>query len=391
MANTRTVVEILDKSLSKVAEIRNLYPINNQGMVLRYSKELSDYGKCTFRVRSNDPLFDTLGDILIPHTYSIRIKRGGTTVWQGAITNNPQRTRNFVEVEAYEYLYYLDKILIRRSSSNPATNKADDLYRIFKANTMSSVVNTLVTEAKSDFGSKHPLSNLSIGTIENPDYPKGFTDTSGKALTGAWNFNSTVQLQFDFHTTYYVLKAFGIYASADFNIDESLKFNFEKFLGNKKNNIVFQYGSKGNVVDYNSPRLGRRMVNDLWGIATDANGKIYHIEQKDTDSINSYGKLEDANAYADVKDKNFLKTRITEDLRFTKTPDDSPINLILNEKAYPLGQYDIGDIVSLKIDDNVISLNARRRIIGITVNLHDTGRELVTVQTNKPRDEDLAA
>ncbi len=387
---TITIVEILDKSLNRVAQIKNLYPITQDGMVLRYSKELSDYGRCLFRVRSNDPLFDALGDILVPHTYNVRIKRGGTTVWQGAIINNTKRTKNYVEVEAYEYLYYLDKILLRRTSNNPATGLADGIYRIFNSGTMGAAVSGLVTNAIADFGANHPLAHLSIGTVETPDYPAGFTDGTN-ALTGAWNFSPTVALQFDFHSVYYALKAFGIYASADFQIDETLTFNFEKFLGNKQNSMTFQYGTRGNIVDYNTPRLGRRMVNDLWGIATDSVGKIYHVEQTDSSSINTYGKLEDANAYVDVKDANFLRTRIAQDLRFTKTPDDSPLNLLLDENAYPLGQYDIGDVVPVKIKDNVIDVNSRRRIVGITVNLHNTGRELTSIQTNKPRDEDVGA
>lgn len=390
MAQTRTVVEILNRSLSKVAEIKNLYPITKAGMILRYSKELSDYGKCTFRVRSNDPIFDTLGDILQPHVYNVRIKRGGTTVWQGAIVNNPQRTKNYVEVEAYEYLYYLDKILIRRSSNNPATGSADNLYRIFNSGTMATAVSSIITSAAADFGSNHPLSTLAAGTIDNPNYPEGFTDGTS-ALTGAWSFSSSVALQFDFHSVLYVLKAFGIYTNSDFQINNSLQFNFRTFLGNKQSAITFQYGTRGNVVDYNCPRLGKRMVNDLWGIATDSQGKIYHAEQKDTTSVNLYGKLEDAKAYVDVKDGNFLRARLAQDLRYTKTPDDSPINILLDEKGYPLGQYDIGDIVGVIINDNVISVNTRRRIVGITVTLHDTGRELVSVQTNKPRETDMGA
>jgi len=385
-----TTVEILNKSLEKVAEIKNLYPINNQGMILRYSKELSDYGKCTFRVRSNDPLFTTYGDVLEPHKYHIRIKRDGTTVWQGGIVDNPQRTKNYVEVTGYEYLYYLDKILIRRSSVDPVTGDSNGLYRIFKTGTMSSVISTLISEAASDFGSNHPLHTLATGTIENPDYPKGFTDGT-TALTGAWNFSTFVSLQYDFTTVYYVIKSFGMYTGADFNIDENLKFNFQKFLGNKSNSLVFQYDTRGNIVDYNATRLGRRMVNDLWGIAVSSAGEKLHIEQSDSTSKNTYGKLEDATGYSDVKDSNFLKQRITEDLRFTATPDSSPINVLLNEKAYPLGQYDIGDIVTIKIKDNVINVNQKRRIVGITINLHNTGRELVTVQTNTPRPEDTGA
>lgn len=383
-----TTVEILDKSLNKITEVKNLYPLNNNGMILRYSKELSDYGECRFRIKSNDPIFDQFGDITEPHAYHIRIKRDGTTVWQGAIIDNPQRTKDFIEVIGYQYLYYLDKLLIKRSSNNPATNEADGIYRIFNSGTMSSAISTIITEVQAAIGGNHPLDAITAGTIENPDYPTGFTDGT-TALTGAWSFSDTVALQYDFHTVYYVIKSFGIYTDADFEVDNNLVFNFKKFLGNKVTNITFQYGTRGNVIDYNAPRLGRRMVNDLWGIATDSYGKIYHIEQSDTDSINHYGKLEDATAYADVKDNNFLRTRINNDLRYTKTPDDAPLNLLLNEKGYPLGQYDIGDLVDVVIKDNIIDINTKRRVVGITVNVHNTGREIVTVQTNKARDEDL--
>lgn len=390
---TTTVVEILDKSLTKVGEIKNLYPLNKQGMILRYSKELSDYGQCTFRVRSNDPLFTDLGDILIPHTYNVRIKRGGTTVWQGVIVDNPQRTKYFVEVTAYQYLYYLDKILIRRSSNNPATGNADDLYRIFDSGTMSSAISTLITQAASDFGSPHPLSALTTGTIDNPNYPLGFTDSNGVSKTGAWNFSSTVQLQYDFHTPYYVINQFGVYTHCDFEITDSLVFNYETFLGNKQNSIVFNYGnnSKGNIVDYNVPRLGKRMVNDVWGVATDVNGTIYHLDQSDSASIKAYGKLEAVNGYKDVNDKNFLSQRVKEDLFFTKDFDSAPINILVDERGYPLGQYDVGDIVTIVIKDNIIDYNQRRRIVGVTVNLHSTGRELTTIQTNEARPEDLSA
>jgi hypothetical protein len=253
---------------------------------------------------------------------------------------------------------------------------------------MASAVSAIVTDAKSDFGANHPLSALTIGQIDNPNYPIGFTDSLGAAVSGGWNFSSTIQLQFDFTSVYKILKAFGIYASCDFRIDETMTFKFQTFLGNKQNNMVFQYGTRGNIVDYNLPRQGRRMVNDLWGIATDLNGQIFHTEQTSSSSLTQYGKLEDATGFTDVKDPNFLRTRIGQDLVFTATPSGTA-NVTLDENGYPLGQYDIGDIVVIKVKDNVINFQDKRRIVGITVNLHNTGRELTTVQTNIPKPGDL--
>lgn len=390
--SSKTVIEILDRNLNKVAEVKNPYPINQQGMILRYSKELSDYGDCRFRISTKDPVWSQLGDIIEPHVNHLRIRRGGSVVWSGAIVDNPARNKNYIEVLGHEYDFYLDKVLIRRDAEvTPGDGKNN--YRIFKSGTMAAAVQDLITKAKEDFTTAHPLGNLTVnsGNIENPDYPTNFTNENGQALTGGWTFTDFISLQFDYHTVYYVLKAFGAYAACDFEIDADLNFYFKKFIGNKQSNVVFQYSTQGNVVDYDAPRLGKRMINDYWGIAADTQGKVLHANQRDTESYNRYGLLQGPAAYTDVKDQNMLKTRMNEELQFLKSPDDSPINVLLNEKAYPLGQYDIGDIVSVKIKDNIIDYNKPRRIVGITVNLHNTGREMVTVQTNKPKDSDIGA
>ena len=389
---TKTIIQILNLDLEIVAELHNFYPLTKSGMILRYSKELSDFGTCTFRVATKDSFLTQHGDVLVPHQYHIRVKRGETVVWSGAIVDNTERNKNFIEVVAAEYDFYLNKVLIRRDAETVAGDGKDN-YRTFNSGTMAAAVTDLVTKAKTDFGSNHPLGSMVISSsnIENPDYPQGFKDAAGVALTGGWNFSSYITLQFDYHTAYYVIKAFGVYTNCDFEIDENLNFYFKKFIGNKNTGLTFRYGERGNIVDYNVPRLGRRMVNDLWGIAADTDGKVLHVEQKDTESVNTYGLLQGADAFADVKDLNFLKTRVNETLQFTKTFSDSPVNIILDEKGYPLGQYGLGDIVTVQIKDHIIDYNQPRRIVGITVNLHSTGREMVTIQTNTPRAKDLGA
>lgn len=388
MAIVKTVVQVLDNNLNVVGEILRFYPLNKQGMILRYSKELSDWGLCTFRVSTKDPFLTQYGDILIPHQYHIRIKRGTTIVWSGAIIDNTDRNNAYVEVKAAEYDFYLDKVLIHRDAS-VKTGDGKENYRTFSTGTMSTAVTNLVNDAVSDFGVGSVMSNLTLGTIENPNYPTGFVDATDHSITGAWNFTDFITLQFDYMSVYYVLKAFGIYASCDFEIDENMVFDFKEFIGNKNNNLVFVYGRQGNIVDYSSPRHGNNMVNDLWGIAADTNGNILHVEQSDSTSRGTYGLLQTAQAFTDVKDQNFLKTRVNETLNLIKNPDVSALNVVLNEKGYPLGQYDIGDIVTVKIKDHVIDFNQPMRIVGITVNLHGTGREMTTLQMNSPNPRDV--
>lgn len=388
---TRTVVEILNKDLEKVAEIRSLYPINREGTVLRYSRELSDYGNCKFRVSTKDPIFETVDDILVPHAYHIRIKRGEEIVWQGAIVDNTERNKNFVEVEGAEYLFYLDKILIRRDKDKPDTDEDESNFRLFNSGTMSTAVTNIVNQAKADLGAEHPLAALTIGTIENPDFPNNFTDSDGDPLTGPWAFSDdNIALQFDYHTALYALKAFGIYSSADFELNKDLEFSFKKFLGNRISGLTFSYRTiGGNIVDFNIPRYGSRMSNQIIGIAADEEGKVLHDSTagRDSTSINTYGLLQEARAFSDVKHRNALAARLKEEARLIANPEESPVNIVLNEKAYPLGVYGIGDIVWVDIQvSNVLSYKKERRIVGITVNLHDTGREMVTIQTNRPDD-----
>lgn len=392
----KTVVELLDSSLGKIAEVRNLVPLDKSGMVLRYSKELSDYGFCTFRISVHDPLFTKYGDIVKPHVYHVRINRGGTYIWQGAIVDNPQRNKYFVEVKAAQYLFYFDHVLIKRTSAvgygevAPTTDIGLH-YRIFSSGTMASAVSTIITETQAALGGSHLMTTLAAGTITNPNYPANYQDSTGKALTGAWTFSSDVVLQFDYHTVLHVLKSFGIYSQADFRLNNDLTFDFEPFIGNKQSNLSFVYGTRGNIVNYNATRIGSKMINDYYGIAYAPDGTILHSQKTDEPSKNTYGLMQGAIAFTDVKDQNALDSRLAEDLFLVKDPLNSPINLTLDENGYPLGQYDIGDIITVKINDGAIAINEPRRVVGITVSLHGTGRELTTVQTNVPRPGYLTA
>lgn len=388
---TTTTIQILDSSLNYITKVTSPAPLNNGGVILQYSKELSDFGTAKFRISAYDPLFTAYGDIVKPHKYHVRIIRGTAVVWQGAIIANTKRTKDYVEVVAAEYVWYLGKILVKRTSVDPNTGTADNIFRIFNSGTMSTAVTAVMNETIALYaGTSHALASLALGTIENPNYPPNMTDGNipPAALTGAWNFGNGVtgpQLTFDFHSVLYILKSFGTYSYADFNIDKNLQFNFKRFLGNDHHyDVNFVWGKHGNVIDFNLTRLGQRQVNDFYGIATDPSGKILNTEQSDQTSIGVNGYLMGVAAYADIKDQATLNARIQAELPFVSTADASADNVLLDETAYPLGLYDIGDIVSVRVNHIMVTYSAIKRIVGITVNLHDTGRELTTVQLNTP-------
>lgn len=391
MAQVSYQIQILDLSLNVVAEVVTPYPLDKSGVIIQYSKELSDYGQCKFRVSAFDSILTQYGDILKPHQYHIRLRRNNQIVWQGAIIENSKRTKEYIEVIAAEYLFYLDKILVNRSSNDPATGTANQVFRIFQSGTMADAVTAMINESittlKTATNSNAILANMTLGTIENPNYPPNMTDNAGTALSGAWNFSSTLQLSYDFQTVYYILKSFGIYSYADFKIDSNLVFTYSKFSGNDHHyDVNFTFTKhNSNIIDYNLPRFGQRMVNDLIGIATDTSGIILHKEQTDQTSISTYGLMQGVAAYADVKDQGILNARTQAELPFISAPDETNVLIVLNETAaYPLGQWDIGDLVTVSVMNNAVSFTDIRRVVGATVSVNSTGREITTVQTNKP-------
>lgn len=368
-------IDILTKTQEYVATIRNLVPIDNKGNILQYISRLSDIGEAKFRVQTKDPIFTNEGDIIKPYSNHVRIKRYGVTVWQGVIVNCPKRNKNFIEVQARSYLYLLDKILIRQDTDNQNE-------RNFKTGQMSTAISSLITDAKAD--NSIQLSSLTTGTIENPTFPDGYVDSTNNSIAGQqWDFNK-IPLKFDFRTVLYVIRAFGMYSNCDYEITNDMVFNYKKYIGNKQPELVFFYGEYGQIDDYDLPLDGESTVNELHGIAADNSFNILHKWQTDTASVGTYGKLQDVAAYGDVKNSNLLATRLLEELGLNSTPD-AEIHVVLNDRAYPLGQYGVGDTVTIRVKDHAIDVDEPRRITTISCLVADNGNDMIKLITNKPR------
>lgn len=376
-------IEILDKNRNFVAPVQILAPINSSQDTIFMTKRLSNWGQLKFRVGTKDPLFTATGDILEPYKYHVRLKYHGSVIWQGVIVKNPERNRRYVEVVAYEYVFLLSKILIRHDPS-VATGDGLDNYRTFSTGTMATAIQTLLTEAATDVESG-PVTQITTGTIDNPDFPNNYTRADNTALTGTWTFSSDMTLSYDYRSVFYVINSMAMYPACDFEITKDLVFNFKQFIGNKQPTLSFTYGEFGNVLDYNIPRNGERMANSLVGVAADFGNQILHVEKADNVSMATYGKIQDVAAYIDVKNVNALRSRLEEELRLISTPD-SELQLTLNDRAYPLGQIGLGDIVNVNIQDHVVLFNQQRRIVGINVSVANNGSDKIVLMTNKPKE-----
>lgn len=375
-------VQILDNTLTPVTELKSFVALDTSGNFLEYMDKLSDWGKCKFRVATHDAALEKYGDIFHPLKYHVRIYRADILVWCGVIVSNPRRTKRYIEVEARTYIYLFTKVLVRRdASTSPGDGK--DNYRTLQTGTMATAVQTIFTEAKADGGGM--LSRFTLGTIENPNFPATYTNSSGAPLTGTWTFSSDMTLQFDYRDVFYVFSSLAMYPACDFEVTKDLVFNFKQFIGNKQTDIVFEYSNYGSITDYNAPLNGDRMANDLTGVAADYGNQILHAQKSDEASVAEYGRIQGVAAYIDVKNVNALRSRLTEELRLVSKPD-SELHVILNDRAYPLGQYGLGDVVRIKVKDRIIDVNQLRRIVGIDVFVDGTGQETIRLITNKPKE-----
>ena len=374
------IVEILDNTLQPITQLKSFVPLDTTGNYLNYSTALSDSGKAVFRVATLDPVLTKYGNILQPWTNHVRISRNGRRVWQGYIQDEPHRNQRFIEVNAYTYLNELKKLLVSHNTTLNGEN-----MRLFNTGTMANAIIAVLNEAKAK-GIGRAIKNMTLGTITNPNFPAGFTDALKNNIGGLpWTFSPNFQLNFDFKDTLYVIGTFANYSYSDFELTSDLVFNFQSRIGTDRPELVFEFGQYGMIEDFEAPLDGKNEVNSLTGLAADLDAnEIILPPVQDTVGLASSGLLEGVAAYSDVKNQSALTTRVKEDLRLNGSVD-TELRVALNENAYPLGQYGLGDTVSIKINHGPINENSLRQIVGIKAVIHNTGREHIILTTNKPR------
>lgn len=377
-------IEILDRDRKPITQVKSFAPLDTANKWLEYSSKLSNWGTCRFRVGTKDPMLEQHGDILQPFFNHVRVYRAGVLVWSGIIVRCPNRNKNYIEVEARSYLYMLTTVLVQHGTSVTAGDGKDN-YRTFDTGTMATAVQNILTETKQFVDSGNILADMTIGTIENPAFPAGYIKSDNTPLTGTWTFSSDMTIQFDYRDVLYCLQMLANYPAADFELDQNLVFNFKQFIGSKQPSMLFEYGNYGSIEDYNVILDGANMSNDITGVAADYGNQILHSQKTDDASIAKYGRIQGVAAYIDVKNKNALTSRLQEELRNTSTPDGE-VQVTLNERAYPLGQYGLGDTITLRIKDHIIELDSVRRIVGISVKVHTTGKESIRLVTNPPKE-----
>jgi len=278
-------IEILDRDRQPITAVKNFAPLDSANKWLEYSSKLSNWGICKFRVGTKDPMLAQHGDILQPFFNHVRVYRAGVLVWSGIIVRCPNRNKNYIEVEARSYLYMLTTVLVKHDNYVTLGDGKDN-YRTLDSGTMATAIQNILTETKAFVDTGNILKGLTIGTLENPNFPAGYIKASdGTPLTGTWTFSSDMTIQFDYRDVLYCLQMLANYPACDFELTQDLVFNFKQFLGTKQPNMMFEYGNYGSIEDYNVIIDGANMANDITGVAADYGIQILHSNKVDDASI----------------------------------------------------------------------------------------------------------
>lgn len=381
MANASYTVEILDKNLLPITRVNAFVPINDRGDILQYSNRLSDSGKARLRIATLDPVLTRYGNILKPWANHIRITREGRLEWQGYIQDMPERNSRYIEINAFTYIEQAKKVQI---GHDPITPDGEDIKN-YKTGTMSDAIRAIITEIRNN-ATGLTIANMTPGQIDNPLFPDGFTNASNASIAGQpWTFSDLFSLKFDFVDMHYILTAFGMYSGYDYELTPAMVYNFVKRLGQDRPELVFEYGQWGMIEEFNAPLDGKNQANHIIAIGADYDNKLLKLDvPRDQPSIDLYGKLDGTAAYNDVKNSSTLRQRLSEELRLNSTPD-TELSVTLNDRAYPRGQYNLGDACTFKIKYGAIDYSGLRQIVGETVYVHNTFRERIMLTTNKPR------
>lgn len=384
MATPTYIVEILDNTRTPITQLKGFVPLNGLGDMLTFSNVLSSAGTCTFRLATIAPELTKFGNILQPWANHVRIKRDGAIVWQGIIGDELHRNSRYIQVVAYTYLHEYTKVLVAHKDGQTLSGGQVDDTRNFNAGTMAAAVSTIINEAVAG-ATGRVIQGTTLGTVQNPNFPTGYLDAAGTNIGGtAWTFSSNFQIGFAYKTTLYILAALASFVQYDFELTQNLQLNFQQRIGSDNLGVVFEYAQYGTIEEFDSPIDGKNQVNSIIGLAADINGILIKDTETDAASIAQYGKLEAVAAYQDIHNKNVLQSRLKDELRLNSTPD-TEIKITLNERAYPLGQYSLGDTCTFRVKYGAIMVDEPRHIVGILVRLHTTGKEHIVLTTNKPR------
>lgn len=326
----------------------------------------NDVGRCRFFIPHNDIKLTTTS-VSDAASSEIRIYRDGSLVWQG-ITQVIQDTVDGTWVYGETYMAALGWYGVRYNQAYSST-----------------AIGTIITNEYDNIetrSSNFLTAKITQGTIETPYlvsstnnltitrtlfhenflyFLKQMVLTSRSEMTSSWSQYTTFNISFS---------------------ETTPTFTFLRDTGDDKANVVLALDSE--IVDFNIPKDFRDIQSYVKGLAIASGPQVLNSEQNDTTAASSWYRREFYPLFNNVTAQTDLDKRSSNFLNDRKQPRRE-MKIKLAAGLSPFDGYSMGDSIKLVIETGRVSINEYRRVIGMEVQIDDTGVEQTVPILQKAR------
>jgi hypothetical protein len=332
---------------------------------LGYGKFANDVPQAFFTLHQDDPRIATLRDK--GGRAHIRVLRGDTIVWTGWTSLERDSTTSDAILYAYGYLAGLYWLHTSWKQSWSGATLAD-------------IVEDAWTRASTGL-TKSRLKFIPAGTIEAPATTLG----GGTAIT------------LPLYEAYYkrllfLMQEMAAVGASDtgqsviFEVtdSEAPAFNFWKNRRTDLTTVRWEYPS-GKVRAFQEYGMPVYRRNDILAVGQQPRDLLLRTEVQDTADMDEWGRMQESLFFAWVKNSTELD-RVTRQRAKKAKREDMNLSLTLftgAEEPPPVGRWQIGDTVPVKIDRGLTNIDTRFQIAGYMVGVMN-GQERVNVVLQEP-------
>lgn len=345
---------------------------------LQYSQLINGTPQCYFEMQIQNPVFRQINFAFDDNTYNIEIERNGVVVFRGEMDEMaPADTRG----KSNDALLVMDRIgfyasgkidHLSRLIANPNAD-VTDYKRSFNNVSLGTAAQTLIQEAISRPNS--PLSDVTIGTIENPvDETGAEIKLTSDQLLYAENYFNWIDL-------------LSIIGDADYWIDGQNKFHFVKNKGTEQPNAIFRlhFDEPGNNLSSLQINLSKRNMANRVIVLGEGEGVFKKLaDESDTSHATKYG-LKEAVVPARVLATNESSAQFAKNKLKELASTDKLVMFTTIQKHEPLLGFEIGDVVTVDTNWFIYKFTKKLRVVGLKTFVNQEGVESFAYETSLPK------
>jgi len=318
----------------------------------------NDVGKCRFSIPHNDNKI--VSAVFESGKTKIFIYRDNVLVWQGLVAS----TQDNVQGTTVFGLDYKECLKWYRVGFNTT-------YTSKKIGT--EIVSPIFTAADARTGAA-PGDLFALGTIEDPYTTSTTTAKTITRTTFDEDFFSLLQEMVYVSRSNSPASTWVQNTVFDITISETAPtFTFLRNVGVDKPNVVFTLDSE--IIGFDQVHDFRFIRNDIKGYSIISGPSVINSSQADATSVSSHYLREFAPSYGGITTQGELDERAKDELKSDKD-HKRILSVSFASGLIPFDGYVMGDNVKVVINRGRVAINEYMRVVGMLVDIDDTGAEL---------------